>query len=137
MLRIAGVTLPDESSIAYGLTKVYGIGWSRAHKMLSDLKIEKGKRVKDLDEDEIKKIIEYVEARYKIEGNLREEITSNIVRLKEVGSYRGIRHIRNLPVRGQRTRSNARVKRGKRRTVGALSKEAWSKLDQLSQQKKK
>ena len=137
MLRIAGVVLTDNENIGYGLTKVYGLGWSRVDKILGAFKIKKNKKVKDLTENEIQSIIKYIADGYKIEGDLREEITSNIRRLKEISSYRGIRHIRNLPVRGQRTRSNARVKRGKRRTIGALSKEAWTKLDQQQGQQKK
>jgi small subunit ribosomal protein S13 len=86
--------------------------------------------VKDLTEDDLKKIIEVIEKNYKIEGDLREQLTGDIKRLREITSYRGLRHLRNLPARGQRTRSNARTKRGKRKTVGALRKEVWAKMEQ-------
>ncbi|MCX7880925.1 MAG: 30S ribosomal protein S13 [Patescibacteria group bacterium] len=129
MIRILGVVLPDNKRIDYALTLLYGIGWSNSFKILETLGIEKSKKVKDLKEEEVKKIIDLLEKKYKVEGDLRQEITENIKRLKEIGCYRGIRHIRNLPVRGQRTRSNARTKRGKRKTVGALKKEAWAKIE--------
>ncbi|NMB84510.1 30S ribosomal protein S13 [Candidatus Roizmanbacteria bacterium] len=130
MVRLHGVILPDDKRIEYALTLFYGIGWSNSGKVLNQVKIDKNKRVKDLNEDEWKKITSLIEKDLKIEGDLREELTENIKRLKDIGSYRGIRHIRSLPVRGQRTRSNARTKRGKRKTVGALKKEAWAKLEQ-------
>ena len=88
------------------------------------------KKVKEITEEEFKKIIEIIEKNYKVEGYLREAINENIKRLREIGSYRGIRHIRGLPVHGQRTKANARTKRGKRKTVGALKKEMWAKLEQ-------
>lgn len=134
MARLLGVILPDEKKIDYALTLIYGIGWSRANKILSDLQIDKNRKVKSLKEEELKKIADYIEKNFKVEGDLREEISENIKRLKEIGCYRGIRHIRNLPVRGQRTRSNARTKRGKRKTVGALKKEVWAKLEQQKTQ---
>lgn len=125
-----GVTLPDERRIDYALTILYGIGWSNVKTILSQTGIEAGKKVKEITEEEFKKIIEVIEKNYKVEGYLREAINENIKRLREVGSYRGIRHIRGLPVHGQRTKSNARTKRGKRKTVGALKKEMWAKLEQ-------
>ena len=130
MARLLGVQLPDNKRVDYALTMLYGVGWSRSGKILGQINIDKAKKVKDLTEDEVKKIIEVIEKNYKIEGDLREEIRGDIKRLKEIGSYRGIRHARSLPVRGQRTRSNARTKRGKRKTVGALRKETWAKMDQ-------
>ncbi|OGK17179.1 30S ribosomal protein S13 [Candidatus Roizmanbacteria bacterium RIFCSPHIGHO2_01_FULL_39_12c] len=130
MARLLGVQLPDDKRIEYALTMLYGIGWSRSGRILEQVLIDRSKKVKDLSEDEIKKIIEFIEKNFKVEGSLREEITGDVKRLKEINSYRGIRHAKNLPVRGQRTRSNARTKRGKRRTVGALRKETWAKMGQ-------
>jgi|SRR3989344_2777773 len=130
MARLLGVQIPDNKRIEYALTFLYGIGWSTSAKILSQVKVDKNRQVKDLTETDIKKIIEVIEKNYKIEGDLREEITGDIKRLKEINSYRGLRHIRNLPVKGQRTRSNARTKRGKRKTVGALRKETWAKMEQ-------
>ncbi|MCS6956255.1 MAG: 30S ribosomal protein S13 [Patescibacteria group bacterium] len=129
MARIFGVTLPDEKRIDYALTLIYGIGWKNVYFILKTANIDPKTKVKEINEEGLKKITEIIEKNYKIEGDLREEINENIKRLKEIGSYRGIRHIRNLPVRGQRTKSNARTKRGKRKTVGALRKEAWAKLE--------
>ncbi len=129
-MRILGLNLPDEKKIDYALTLFYGIGWKTAEKILSETGINKQKRVNQLNEEEIKKIITLIEKNYKIEGDLREVVSESIKRLKEIGSYRGARHVKGLPVRGQRTRSNARTKRGKRKTVGALKKETWAKLDQ-------
>ncbi len=125
-----GVTLPDEKRIDYALTILYGIGWSNVKTILSQTGIEASKKVRELTEEELKKIIEVIEKNYKVEGYLREAVNENIKRLREVSSYRGIRHIRGLPVHGQRTKSNARTKRGKRKTVGALKKEMWAKLEQ-------
>lgn len=131
-----GLNLPDEKKIDYALTLFYGIGWKIAQKILSESGVNRQKRVNQLNEEEIKKIITVIEKNYTVEGELREEVSENIKRLKEIGSYRGVRHARGLPVRGQRTRSNARTKRGKRKTVGALKKETWAKLDQTQQKTK-
>jgi len=128
MVRIVGINLPDDKRIEYALTLIYGVGWSNADKILSIVNIDKDKKVKDLSENEIRKIQQEIEKRSKVEGDLKEEINKNIKRLKDINSYRGIRHIKNLPVKGQRTRSNARTKRGKRKTVGALKKEAQTKM---------
>jgi len=125
-----GVTLPDEKRIDYALTILYGIGWNNVKTILSQTGIEANKKVKEVTEEEFKKIIEVIEKNYKVEGYLREAVNENIKRLREIGSYRGIRHVRGLPVNGQRTKSNARTKRGKRKTVGALKKEMWAKLEQ-------
>jgi small subunit ribosomal protein S13 len=130
MVRFLGLVLPDNSRIEYALTLIYGIGFPLAKKILAQTKIDPQKRVKEVTEEEYKKITVAIEKNHLIEGELREEISENIKRLKDIGSYRGLRHIRALPVRGQRTKSNARTKRGKRKTVGALRKEAWAKLEQ-------
>lgn len=136
MVRIYGVEIPEKDRVEYGLTKIYGIGWSRAKMILEKLEIDKQKRVKDLTEEEIRKLNEFLKENFKLEGELREEIKDNIERLKQIRCYRGIRHIQNLPVRGQRTRSNARTKRGKRKTVSAFTKEMWAKIEQIEKQKK-
>ena len=130
MVRLLGIQLPDDKRVEYALTMLYGIGWASSAKILNQVKVNKDRKVKDLKEDEIKRLVEVIEKNYKIEGDLREQITGDIKRLREMGSYRGFRHLRNLPVRGQRTRSNARTKRGKRKTVGALRKEIWAKMEQ-------
>ncbi len=135
MARLFGINLTDKDKISFALTGIYGIGFSRARQILTLLKIDVTKRVKELTENEFKQIQDYVEKQFKVEGDLRLEINENIKRLKEIGSYRGIRHLRGLPCRGQRTRSNARTRKGKKRTIGALSKEAWAKIDQVTQQK--
>ena len=125
-----GVTLPDEKRIDYALTTLYGIGWTNVKGVLKQTGVAANKKVKEVTEEEFKKILEVIETNYKVEGYLREAINENIKRLREIGSYRGIRHVRGLPVDGQRTKSNARTKRGKRKTVGALKKEMWAKLEQ-------
>lgn len=125
-----GVTLPDEKRIDYALTTLYGIGWTNVKAVLSQTGVDASKKVKEVSEEDFKKILEVIETNYKVEGYLREAINENVKRLREIGSYRGIRHIRGLPVDGQRTKSNARTKRGKRKTVGALKKEMWAKLEQ-------
>jgi len=130
MARMLGVTLPDEKRIDYALTTLYGIGWTNVKAVLSQTGVDANKKVKEVTEEEFKKILEVIETNYKVEGYLREAINDNIKRLREIGSYRGIRHVRGLPVDGQRTKSNARTKRGKRKTVGALKKEMWAKLEQ-------
>jgi len=132
MIRVHGIILPDNKEIRYALTLLYGIGFSRADRILDEVKVEKNKKVSQISEDEIKKIVNLIDKEYRIEGDLKEEINANIKVLKDIACYRGIRHIRNLPVKGQRTRSNARTKRGKRKTVGALKKEMWSKLKRAS-----
>jgi len=121
-MRIAGYNLQDGKRIDIGLTYIYGIGRRNVVDILSKAEVDAAKRVNSLSEDEQKRIQKVLEG-YKLEGDLRAEISSNIKRLKEVVSYRGSRHSKNLPVRGQRTRSNARTKRGKRVTIGAIKKE--------------
>ncbi|MBI2051541.1 30S ribosomal protein S13 [Candidatus Roizmanbacteria bacterium] len=133
MVRLLGVNLPDDRKVAYALTLLYGIGQKSSSTILANIGIDRQKQVNQLSEDELKKISSYIEKNFKIEGDLREDITDHIKRLREIGTYRGLRHVRGLPVRGQRTRSNARTKRGKRKTVGALKKEAWAKLGQQQQ----
>lgn len=116
MARIAGVDLPSNKRVEVGLTYIYGIGRSTSRKILAQTGIDPNIRVKDLAEAEISRLREVI-AGYKVEGDLRQEISQNIKRLQEIGCYRGLRHRLNLPVRGQRTRTNARTKRGPRRTV--------------------
>lgn len=126
-MRISGINIPDEKRLDIALTYLYGIGRSNVLGVLQKANINGSKRVKTLSEDEQKKIQKALEE-YKIEGDLRAEVQGNIKRLKEIGNYRGMRHSRNLPVRGQRTRSNARTKRGKRVTIGAIKKEMAVKM---------
>ncbi len=129
MARIVGLDLPDHKRVDIALTYIYGIGRSNVRVILEKSSVAINKRVKELTEDEIGRIQKTIESSFKVEGDLKGEISENIKRLREIGSYRGIRHIRGLPVRGQRTRSNARTKRGKRKTVGALRKETRAKLE--------
>jgi len=126
-MRISGVNLLDEKRVDIALTNLYGIGRKNVVDVLKKAEVEAQKRVKALSEDEQKRIQKVLET-YKLEGDLRSEVINNIKRLKEIGSYRGIRHGKNLPVRGQRTRSNARTKRGKRVTIGAIKKEVAAKM---------
>ena len=114
MARIAGITLPSEKRIEVGLTYIFGIGRSKANKILQDAKIDKDKKVKALTEDEVNKIRQVIEKQEKIEGDLRKEVSMDIKRLMDIGSYRGSRHKRRLPVRGQRTKTNARSRKGPR-----------------------
>lgn len=119
-MRIIGVNIPDEKRIEIALTYIYGIGLTSAGNILKSAGIDPNKRVKDLNGEEINRIQSVIEKGYKIEGELRQLIRQNINRLKEIGSYRGIRHIKRLPVRGQRTKSNSRTVRGNvRRTAGS------------------
>lgn len=134
MARIAGVELQDDWKVDYALTKIKGIGWSLSGKILNSLDIDFSKRVSDLSSDEISKIASKMED-YPIEGRLIRMVRESISRLKATGSYKGIRHSRGLPVRGQRTRTNARTKRGKRKTIGAFKKEAFTKTQQQKQGK--
>src|SRR3989338_8124367 len=126
-MRIAGYNLLDAKRVDIGLTYIYGIGRKNVVGILQKAKVEGFKRVKDLSEDEQKRIQKVLEL-YKVEGDLRAEVSGNIKRLKEISSYRGSRHSKNLPVRGQRTRSNARTKRGKRVTIGAIKKDVAVKM---------
>jgi len=115
--RISGVDLPRGKRVEIGLTYIYGIGRSRSKKILQGTGINPDTRVKDLTESDVTSIREFIDKEFKVEGDLRREVTMNIKRLTEIGCYRGQRHRRNLPVRGQRTRTNARTKRGPRKTV--------------------
>lgn len=118
MARIAGVTIPDNKKIDIALTYIYGIGNTRARHIMESVKIDGAKHTKDLSNDELVRIRDIIEKNYKVEGDLRREITGNIKRLKDAGTYRGTRHMKGLPVRGQRTRTNSRTRRGNvRRTT--------------------
>jgi small subunit ribosomal protein S13 len=127
MARIAGVDLPREKAILYALPLIYGIGRNNAARVIAKAEVDPAKRVKDLDEAEVARIREVIEADCTVEGDLRREINSNIRRLIEIGSYRGHRHRRGLPTRGQRTRSNARQRKGPRKTVAGRKKIAAKK----------
>jgi small subunit ribosomal protein S13 len=120
--RIAGVDIPREKRVVVSLTYIFGIGPTSARQILTTAGVDEDRRVRDLTEDEVNRLRELVERRYKVEGDLRREVSMNVKRLMEIGSYRGIRHRRNLPVRGQRTKTNARQRRGPRRTVGIRRK---------------
>ncbi|MBE3576765.1 MAG: 30S ribosomal protein S13 [Limnochordales bacterium] len=118
MARIAGVDLPREKRIEIALTYIFGIGLSTSREILAKTQINPDTRVKDLTEDEISRLRDVIDREYKVEGDLRREIAANIKRLIDIGCYRGLRHRRGLPVRGQRTRTNARTRKGPRKTVG-------------------
>ena len=133
MARIAGVDLPREKRIEIGLTYIYGIGRPTALLILEKAGINPDTRVKDLTEDEAGKIRKIIDEEYLVEGDLRREVSMNIKRLMEIGSYRGIRHRRGLPVRGQKTKTNARTRKGPKKTVGRKKKyeggrKKWLKL---------
>src|SRR3989344_2050863 len=119
MARISGIDLPENSRIDYALTKIRGIGWALSTRALKNAKIDPSKKTKDLTSQEVGAIAKAIE-KFPTEGDLARLVRTNIQRLQTAGTYRGIRHSRNLPVRGQRTKSNARTKRGKRKTVGAF-----------------
>lgn len=122
MARIAGVDLPNEKRIEAGLTYIYGIGWTTSREILKKTGINPDTRVKDLTEDEAGKIRKVIESDYMVEGDLRRDVSMNIKRLMEIGCYRGIRHRRGLPVRGQKTKTNARTRKGPKKTVGRKKK---------------
>jgi small subunit ribosomal protein S13 len=119
MARVAGVDLPKNKRLDIALRYIYGIGPAISDEIIKELSLDPAKRIKDLTEEEVNRINNLITKNLKVEGDLRREIRSNIKRLVEIGSYRGLRHRRNLPVRGQRTKTNARTRRGKRKTVGA------------------
>ena len=123
MARIAGVDLPREKRIEIGLTYIYGIGRSSSDKILAQAGVNPDTRVRDLTDDEVRKISTVIEETMMVEGDLRREVSMNIKRLMEIGSYRGIRHRRSLPVRGQKTKTNARTRKGPKKTVGRKKKE--------------
>ena len=122
MARISGVDLPRDKRIEYGLTYIYGIGNKTALQILSATGVDPDIRVRDLAESDVSKLRDYIDHNVKVEGDLRREVTMNIKRLIDIGSYRGLRHRRGLPTRGQRTRTNARTRKGPRRTVGVRRK---------------
>jgi small subunit ribosomal protein S13 len=127
MARIAGVNLPSNKRIDIALSYIYGIGRSLAKKILQETSINGSIRAKDLTEEQIALLNRYIEENLKVEGDLKREIQQNIKRLIDIQSYRGLRHRRNLPVHGQRTRTNARIRRGPRKTVGSVSAETKKK----------
>jgi small subunit ribosomal protein S13 len=122
LVRIAGIDIPNEKHVVVSLTYIFGIGRTTSEKILDTLKIDWSTKTKDLTEDEVVKIREYIENNLKIEGDLRREVSQNIKRLIEINSYRGIMHKRGLPVRGQRTHTNARTRKGRKRGVGIRKK---------------
>ena len=122
MARIAGVDLPREKRVEIGLTYIYGIGRVSANKILEAAKVNPDTRVRELTDDEVKRLAEVIEKDYMVEGDLRREIALNIKRLQEIGCYRGIRHRKGLPVRGQRTKTNARTRKGPKRPVANKKK---------------
>lgn len=126
MARIAGIDLQDNWKVDFALTKIKGLGWTLSRKVMKDAGIDTKKRISELTSDDVSKITAELE-KYQIEGDLVRAVRGNIQRLQIIGSYRGLRHTKGLPVRGQRTRTNARTKRGKRKTVGAFKKEMLSK----------
>ncbi len=122
MARIAGVDIPREKRVIVSLTYIHGIGPTSASKVIGAANVSPDTRVRDLTDDEVNRIREIVDRQFKVEGDLRRETALNIKRLQEIGSYRGLRHRRNLPVRGQRTKTNARQRRGAKKTVGVRRK---------------
>lgn len=127
MIRILGIQLPAKKRIEVALTYLYGVGPTRSKEVLKIARIDINKRTDDMTEEEANRIREIIEKNYVVEGDLRREISTNIKRLKDIGSYRGDRHKKNLPVRGQTTKTNARTKRGKRVTVGSGRKKSSDK----------
>ena len=118
MARIAGVNLPNQKRLEIGLTYIYGIGQSTAQKICKDLELDPDQKIKDLTDDEVTKLRPYIDTNVEVEGDLRRERSQAIKRLSEIGCYRGIRHRRGLPARGQRTKTNARTRKGPKKTVG-------------------
>lgn len=128
MVRIAGINIPNEKRIEAALPYIYGVGLPLSKKILSAINVDPNKRTKDLSEAEVTRIRDYIEKNYKVEGELKQQVLLNIKRLKETGAYRGIRHIRGLPVRGQRTKTNSRTRRGNvRKTAGSGRKASAEK----------
>lgn len=122
MARIAGIDIPREKRVEIALTYIYGIGLPSSQKVLAQANVNPDTRVRDLTEEQVNRLRDIVDRRHTVEGDLRREVAMNIKRLTEIGSYRGLRHRRNLPVRGQRTKTNARQRRGPKRTVGVRRK---------------
>lgn len=135
MIRISGVDLQDNWRLGYALTRIKGIGWALSEKVLKELGFDSTRRASTLSPDEVNKISSKLEE-YPTEGDLVRRVKGNVQRLQVVGAYRGIRHGRGLPVRGQRTRTNARTKRGKRKTVGAFKKEVLAKQETAKKETK-
>jgi small subunit ribosomal protein S13 len=128
MARIAGVNIPNEKRVEAALPYIYGVGLTLSKKILAETKIDPNTRTKDLSEADLTKLRDYIEKNYKVEGQLRQENLLNIKRLKEIGAYRGVRHMRGLPVRGQRTKTNSRTRRGNvRKTAGSGRKATGQK----------
>ena len=127
MARIAGIDLPREKRVEIGLTYIYGIGRTTSNEILAETGVNPDTRIKDLAEDEVVRLRETISRNYRVEGDLRREVSSNIKRLMEIGCYRGLRHRRGLPVRGQRTKTNARTKRGTKKTVAGRGRRRGSK----------
>jgi small subunit ribosomal protein S13 len=127
MARIEGVDLPRNKRVEIGLTYIYGIGLPRAQEILAATRVNPDTRVKDLTDADVAQLRDYIGQRYKVEGDLRREVQLNIKRLIEIGSYRGLRHRRNLPVRGQRTRTNARTRKGPKKTVAGRGRRRGGK----------
>lgn len=127
MARVAGTNIPNEKRVEIGLTYIQGVGLSTSHKILASLKINPDTRVKDLTEQELAQIREFIDKNYQVEADLTRQVSLNIKRLREIGAYRGLRHKAGLPARGQRTKTNARTKRGKRKTAGSGKKKAAAK----------
>ena len=134
MPRIAGIDIPEKKRVDVGLTYIYGVGRVNVNPILTKARVDPAKRTQDLTAEEISRLQKALET-VKVEGDLRKEVGQNVARLKEIGSYRGLRHARGLPSRGQRTRTNARTKRGKRVTIGALKKEAMAKTEAVKTEK--
>jgi small subunit ribosomal protein S13 len=124
LARIAGVDLPREKKVEYALTRIFGIGLSSAQKIVAAAEVDPNTRVRDLTESEVSDLRREIEGSHTVEGDLRRELSMSIRRLMEIGSYRGLRHRRGLPVRGQRTKTNARMRKGPRRTVGVRRKKS-------------
>ncbi len=122
MARIAGVDLPREKRVEIGLTYIFGVGRTRARQALIATGVSPSTRVRDLEDDQVRRLREFIDGSFQVEGDLRREISQDIKRKVEIGSYQGIRHRRGLPVRGQRTHTNARTRKGPKRTVGGLKK---------------
>ena len=127
MARIEGVDLPRDKRVEVGLTYLFGIGLPRAKRILNDIRVNPDTRVKDLTDTEVNQLRDYISQHYKVEGDLRREVQLNIKRLIEIGSYRGLRHRRNLPVRGQRTRTNSRTRKGPKKTVAGRGRRRGTK----------
>ncbi len=127
MARLAGIEMKDKDRVVYALTRINGIGWTRAHEIMDSIKLPETKRMSELNPDDLASLSAKLE-KFATEGDLVRQVRTNIQRLREIGTYRGTRHARGLPVRGQRTKTNARTKRGKRKTVGAFKKEVLAKV---------